>query len=108
MWGYPRTKSVEPEYGVSSARLALILGFGENQISNYIDGEVPNKANGKTLSAIKDPRVFRRYVELAKEQLKPSVYEKLMLHVDELVCSYSLDICDEPMMVAEDSVKYGE
>lgn len=110
-YGIPSSEEIaqlKEKYGVSSARMALILGFGENQISNYIDGEVPNKANGKTLSAIKDPRVFRRYVELAKEQLKPSAYKKLMLHVDELVCSYSLDTCDEPMMVAEDSVKYGE
>ena len=69
-YGIPSSEEIaqlKDEYGVSSARLALILGFGENQISNYIDGEVPNKANGKTLSAIKDPRVFMRYVELAKE-----------------------------------------
>lgn len=110
-YGIPSSEEIaqlKDEYGVSSARLALILGFGENQISNYIDGEVPNKANGKTLSAIKDPRVFRRYVELAKEQLKPSAYEKLMQHVDKLIYSYSLDTCDEPMMVAEDSEKYGK
>lgn len=110
-YGIPSSEEIAPlkeKYGVSSARLALILGFGENQISNYIDGEVPNKANGKTLSAIKDPRVFRRYVELAKEQLKPSAYEKLMQHVDKLIYSYSLDTCGEPMMVAEDPVKYGE
>ncbi len=103
-YGIPSSEEIaqmKEKYGVSSARLALILGFGENQISNYIDGEVPNKANGKTLSAIKDPRVFMKYVELAKGQLKPSVYEKLILHVEKLMFSYSFETCDEPTMVAE-------
>ena len=104
-YGIPDSEEIallKEKYGVSSARLSLILGFGENQISNYIDGEVPNKANGKTLSTIKDPRVFRRYVELAKEQLKPSVYEKLIQLADQLAFSYSYDTFEVPTMVAED------
>lgn len=111
-YGIPSSEGIaqlKDNYGVSAARLALILGFGENQISNYIDGEVPNKANGKTLSAIKDPHVFMRYVELAKEQLKPSVYEKLISKLQEMVCSYSLDdVCEHATMVAEDSAEYGK
>lgn len=111
-YGIPSSEEItelKDKYGVSAARLALILGFGENQISNYIDGEVPNKANGKTLSAIKDPRVFIRYVELAKEQLKASVYEKLMSSLQEMIhsCSYD-DNCEHPTMVAEDDAEYGK
>lgn len=99
---------LKEKYGVSAARLALILGFGENQISNYIDGEIPNKANGKTLSAIKDPRVFMTYVELAKEQLKPSVYEKLMSKLHEMIFSYSAtQLSEQSNMVAEDITEYG-
>lgn len=110
-YGIPSSEEVaelKEKYGVSAARLALILGFGENQISNYIDGEVPNKANGKTLSVIKDPGVFMRYVELAKEQLKPSVYENLMSKLQEMVCSYSsAEVCEHTPMVAEDVAEYG-
>lgn len=110
-YGIPSSEEIaelKDKYGVSAARLALILGFGENQISNYIDGEVPNKANGKTLSAIKDPRVFIRYVELAKEQLKPSVYEKLMTSLKETVHSYSYaEVSKHTTMVAEGSAEYG-
>lgn len=104
-YGIPSGKEIaelKDKYGISAARLALILGFGENQISNYIDGEVPNKANGKTLSAIKDPRVFMRYVELAKEQLKSSVYDKLMSNLQEMVHSYSYtEVSEHTTMVAE-------
>lgn len=109
-YGIPSGKEIaelKDKYGISAARLALILGFGENQISNYIDGEVPNKANGKTLSAIKDPRVFVRYVELAKEQLKPSVYDKLMSSLQEMVHSYSYsEVSNHTTMVAEDIAEF--
>ena len=109
-YGIPSSEEIvelKDKYGISAARLALILGFGENQISNYIDGEVPNKANGKTLSAIKDPRVFMRYVELAKEQLKPSVYEKLMTSLQKMIHSYSYaEVNEHTTMVAEDTVEY--
>lgn len=111
-YGIPSCEDVDAlkeKYGVSAARLALILGFGENQISNYIDGEIPNKANGKTLSAIKDPRVFMRYVELAKEQLKPSVYDNLMSKLQEMVYSFSsAEVCEHTTMVAEDTAEYGK
>lgn len=111
-YGIPSGEEItelKDKYGVSAARMALILGFGENQISNYIDGEVPNKANGKTLSAIKDPRVFIRYVELAKEQLKPSVYEKLMTSLREMMHSYSYaEASMHTTMVAEGVAEYGK
>ena len=110
-YGIPSSEEIaqlKEKYNVSASRLALILGFGENQISNYIDGEVPNKANGKTLSAIQDPQVFKRYLELAKEQLKLSVYEKLMARVNKLTFSYFSQTCANSVMVAEDRAPYGE
>lgn len=102
-YNIPSSQEIEElrkKYGVSAARLGLILGFGENQISNYIDGEVPSRANGKTLSAIKDVHVFERYLDLAKNQLKESVYSKLKKRVLEL---YSIEHC----AVAEDKTDYG-
>lgn len=111
-YGIPSSEEIgelKDKYGISAARLSLILGFGENQICNYIDGEVPNKANGKTLSAIKEPHVFMRYVELAKEQLKPSVYENLMSKLQEMLYSYSsAEVCEQTTMVAEDVAEYGK
>lgn len=86
-YGIPSSEeiaSLKDKYGVSSARLSLILGFGENQISNYIDGEVPNRANGKTLSAIKDPYVFERYLDLSKSQLSTNAYNKLKKKLHEI------------------------
>ena len=110
-YGIPSSEEIaqlKEKYNVSASRLALILGFGENQISNYIEGEVPNKANGKTLSAIQDPRVFKRYLEIAKEQLKPSIYEKLLAQVNKLICSYFDPTCTSSIKVAENTSPFGE
>lgn len=70
-------KNVKEEYGLSNARLALILGFGENQIANYLDGEVPSNSNGKTLSVIRDPQVMEAYVDNARSQLGEKAYKKI-------------------------------
>jgi len=64
-------------YGLSNAKLALILGFGENQIANYLDGEVPSNSNGKTLSVIRDPQVMEAYVDNAHSQLGEKAYQKI-------------------------------
>lgn len=107
-YGIPKAKEIEAlkeMYGVSAARLSLILGFGENQIGNYIDGEIPSRANGKTLSAIFNPRVFECYVDLAKNQLKVSVYEKLKQRTRELLFSYNYEE-ENTMCVAEGCAPY--
>lgn len=63
---YPdEIENILSTYGISVAKLTAILGFGENQISRYLKGEVPNKANGTTLSVIRDVDVFVRYAENA-------------------------------------------
>ena len=72
-------------YGLSNAKLALILGFGENQIANYLDGEVPSNSNGKTLSAIRKPEVMEVYVDNAREQLGEKAYEKIKERIAEIL-----------------------
>lgn len=76
--------ALKDRYGVSASRLALILGFGENQISNYIDGEVPSKTNGKVLGAIMDVNVFETYVDRAANQLGEKHYTKLKRRIQEI------------------------
>lgn len=107
-YGIPSAAEIESlkvKYGVSAARLSLILGFGENQIGNYIDGEVPSRANGKTLSAIMNPQVFECYVDLAKNQLKDSACTKLKQRIRELKGTYEY-VDDEAACVAEDTAVY--
>ena len=71
-------------YCVSASKLSTIMGFGENQIRNYLDGEIPSKANGKALSMIRSVDVFEKYVESAKHLLSDSSYKKTKQRIDDL------------------------
>lgn len=68
---------LKADYGLSNAKLALILGFGENQIANYLDGEVPSNSNGKTLAAIRRPEVMAAFVDNARSELGDKAYDKI-------------------------------
>ena len=68
---------IKERYGLSNAKLAAILGFGENQIANYLDGEVPSLSNGKTLAAIRNPLVMEAYVDNARDQIGDKTYGKI-------------------------------
>lgn len=71
-------------YNISFANLSIILGFGENQIRNYLDGEVPSKANGRVLGMIRNVYVFENYVESARQLLSDSSYKKIKQKIDSL------------------------
>lgn len=51
--------------------------------------EPRNRANGKTLFAIKNPYVLEVYLDLAKEQLSTSVFSKLKERLHEMEKPYS-------------------
>jgi hypothetical protein len=68
---------VKERYGLSNAKLAAILGFGENQIANYLDGEVPSLSNGRTLAAVRNPVVMEVYVDNARGQIGEKTYDKI-------------------------------
>ena len=68
---------IKESYGLSNAKLAAILGFGENQIANYLDGEVPSRSNGRTLATIRNPVVMEAYVDNAREQIGDKAYGKI-------------------------------
>lgn len=87
-YGIPSAKGIAETkalYGLSNAKMALILGFGENQIANYLDGEVPSNSNGKTLAAIRKPEVMEAYVDNARTQLGEKAYRKIKERIAEIL-----------------------
>ena len=79
-YGIPSPEEIaetKERYGLSNAKLATILGFGENQIANYLDGEVPSLSNGKTLAAIRNPMVMEVFVDNACGQIGEKAYGKI-------------------------------
>lgn len=72
-------------YGLSAAKMSLILGFGANQYRLYEDGEVPSESNGKMIRSAMNPRVFLDLVKSSRHQLTEKEYAKISARVQEVV-----------------------
>lgn len=69
---------IRKHYGLSCAKMSEILGFGEHQLKNYEDGDMPSATNGKILANIMIHSHFLDYLKMAKNQLSDSDYKKLL------------------------------
>jgi uncharacterized phage-associated protein/DNA-binding transcriptional regulator YiaG len=72
-------RQIRHNYELSAAKMSEILGFGDNQYRLYENGDMPSEANGKILSSIKEPSIFKVFVENAKNQFSNKDYEKILL-----------------------------
>jgi DNA-binding transcriptional regulator YiaG len=71
-YGIPYTDeiiAVRQRYGISAAKMSLILGIGVNQYRLYEQGEVPSVSNGRMIRSIMNPRVMLEMVESSKYEL---------------------------------------
>ncbi len=69
-------------YGLSSAKMSQILGFGINQYRMYEDGEVPSIFNARTIIAAKEKVIFMAFVEASKADLTESEYIRIKNKVE--------------------------
>ncbi len=79
-YGIPYTDeiiAVRQRYGVSAAKMSLILGIGTNQYRLYEQGEVPNVSNGRMIRSIMNPKVMLEMVESSRNQLSQAEYRKI-------------------------------
>lgn len=87
-YGIPYTDEIialRDRYGLSAAKMSLILGFGVNQWRAYEDGEVPSVSNGRMIRSIADPSVFLSILDSAKHVLGGSDYKKITSRIQALV-----------------------
>ena len=78
-------------YGLSAAKMALILGMGVNQWRHYEDGEVPSVSNGRMIRSISNPNVFLDMVRSSRTQLGECEYNKLESRVLDMCRKYQHD-----------------
>ena len=86
--GIPYTDEIialRERYGVSAAKMSIILGFGINQYRLYEMGEVPSESNGKMIRGAMNPRVFLDFVESTRNQLTEREYAKMTARVEEVI-----------------------
>lgn len=71
-------KRIRQMYELPASKMSEILGFGDNQYRLYENGDMPSEANGKILSSIKEPSIFKVFVENAKNQFETKEFEKIL------------------------------
>lgn len=71
-------KRIRKMYGLSASKMSEILGFGNNQYRLYENGDMPSEANGKLISSIKEPSIFKVFVENAKHQFDSKDFDKII------------------------------
>ena len=87
-YGIPYTDEIialRKRYGLSAAKMSVILGFGANQYRLYEEGEVPSESNGKMIRGAMNPRVFLDLVRSSRHQLSEREFAKIAARVEEVI-----------------------
>ena len=77
--------ALRERYGLSAAKMSVILGFGANQYRLYEEGEVPSESNGKMIRSAMNPMVFLDLVKSSRNQLTEREFAKITAKVKEVV-----------------------
>ena len=87
-YGIPYTDeiiSVRKRYGISAAKMSLILGIGVNQYRLYEQGEVPSVSNGRMIRSVMNPKVMLEMVESSRNEMSLTDYEKIVNKVKSVI-----------------------
>ncbi len=80
-YGIPYTDeiiAIRQKYGISAAKMSLILGIGVNQYRLYEQGEIPSVSNGRMIRSIMNPEVMLQMVESSENELSKNEYVKMV------------------------------
>lgn len=77
--------ALRERYGLSAAKMSVILGFGANQYRLYEEGEVPSESNGKMIRSAMNPKVFLDLVKSSRHQLTEREFVKITAKVEEVI-----------------------
>lgn len=87
-------KHIREMYDLSASKMSEILGFGDNQYRLYENGDMPSETNGKIINSIKEPSVFKVFVENAKHQFEPKTYDKILSKLNKSIENKSSNISE--------------
>lgn len=72
-----KVKQIPEMYNIGKRPLSLILGWGEQTFTRYLDGYLPSQQYSKILEKIyEDPYAFLTILEANKEQISKVAYDK--------------------------------
>ncbi|MBN2794459.1 MAG: DUF4065 domain-containing protein [Clostridia bacterium] len=88
-------------YNIKKRPLSLILGFGEHTISQWLDGQMPQKAHSDVFLEAKEPEIFKKYLEENHEKISAGAYARALNAVNSQIESCYCDTSKKIDMVAK-------
>lgn len=79
----PEIRDIRKKYGVSAAKMSLILGFGTNMYAKYEAGEMPSISNGRMIKGCDDVNTFKNYV-LNCSDIDEKDRSKILKNIDKI------------------------
>ncbi|MCR5457346.1 MAG: hypothetical protein K6F14_04670 [Clostridiales bacterium] len=111
-------RSIPKKYNIGKKPLSLLLGWGEQTLSRYMDGDVPSKHNSEVLKELAiNPISYLDLLEANKEKISAVVYEKSKKAADALIredvirkenrlCTCCMEVHDVPIVRIKDSIVF--
>jgi len=84
----PEIRDIRQKYGISAAKMSLILGFGTNMYAKYEAGEMPNISNGRMIKGCDDINTFRNYV-LNCTDIDEKDRSRILKNIDKIPLPYN-------------------
>ena len=79
-------KAIPGKYAIGKRPLSLLLGWGEQTITRYLDGKIPSKEYSNELKMVlEDPRYYNFILEKNKEKIVAAAYEKSKRKVTKMI-----------------------
>ncbi|MFA7361704.1 MAG: type II toxin-antitoxin system antitoxin SocA domain-containing protein [Candidatus Kapaibacterium sp.] len=72
-------------YGLSAAKMSVVLGFGANTYSNYEKGEIPNDSNSTLLNQAYKPKGFLSIIKEKEDLFSEKQIQTLCNRIEEII-----------------------
>ena len=85
-------ESIINEYCIGKRPLSLLLGWGEQTVSRYLDGDIPTKQYSDILKKVyEDSHYYLEILESGKEKIKALIYNKSKEAIINIAGEYTED-----------------
>lgn len=86
-------RKIREHYGLSHSQITKIVGFGQNQWSQYENGNLPSESNGKSIAAIRSREGMLSMLESSRNQFDESTFSRIKKNI---MCVSDIDSNDAP------------
>lgn len=74
-------KKIREHYKLTYSQITKIVGFGQNQWSQYESGNLPSESNGRSIAALRSREGMLSMLESSRNQFEESVFSRIKKNI---------------------------